>query len=71
VLLKTTEKSKEKMDANPSILQEEFVKKFNRLKEWEQTLILSSLQRIASMMGVQDFNADYLGVEIEHESQMQ
>jgi len=29
---------------------EDFTQKFNQLEDWEQTLILSSIQRIASMM---------------------
>jgi len=34
----------------PSLLNEDFNQKFNKLEDWEQTLILSSIQRIASMM---------------------
>jgi len=33
-----------------SLLNEDFTQKFNQLEDWEQTLILSSIQRIASMM---------------------
>jgi len=29
---------------------EDFTQKFNQLEDWEQTLILSSIQKIASMM---------------------
>ena len=29
---------------------EDFTQKFDKLEDWEQTLILSSIQRIASMM---------------------
>jgi hypothetical protein len=34
----------------PPLLQEHFMKRFAELKEWEQTLILASLQRVAAMM---------------------
>jgi DNA-binding MarR family transcriptional regulator len=34
----------------PPLLQQRFVSEFEGLEEWEQTLILSSLQRIAAMM---------------------
>ena len=34
----------------PSPLQERFVNQFVKLEEWEQNTLLSSLQRIASMM---------------------
>jgi len=29
---------------------EDFTQKFNQLEDWEQTLILSSIQKISSMM---------------------
>lgn len=41
----------------PTLLQESFVKSFVEIKQWEQTLILSSLQRIASMMQASDLEA--------------
>ena len=31
-------------------LNEDFTQKLNKLEDWEQTLILSSIQKIASMM---------------------
>jgi len=50
VLIRITPKAKEIMDKNPSLLQEEFLAEFNKLQKWEQHLILSSVERIASMM---------------------
>ena len=41
----------------PSLLQEQFVGRFQKLQPWEQTLILSSLQRVAAMMGAEDLDA--------------
>ncbi|MCP5162130.1 MAG: MarR family transcriptional regulator [Hahellaceae bacterium] len=41
----------------PTPLQEGFVKKFAELKDWEQSLILSSLQRVAAMMGADQMDA--------------
>lgn len=35
----------------PPLLQESFMVRFGGLAEWEKTLILSSLQRVAEMMG--------------------
>ncbi len=49
VLVRATADAKALGDALP-LLQESFVAEFRRLQEWEQTLILSSLQRVASMM---------------------
>ncbi|KZZ41721.1 transcriptional regulator, partial [Oleiphilus sp. HI0085] len=34
----------------PTPLQDQFAKQFNDLQEWEQTMIISSLQRVAQMM---------------------
>ncbi|MDE1346620.1 MarR family winged helix-turn-helix transcriptional regulator [Vibrio aestuarianus] len=34
----------------PTLLQDNFIDQFQALSSWEQTLILSSLQRISSMM---------------------
>ena len=41
----------------PSLLQEEFLTRFNSMEDWEQSLLLSSLQRVASLMNAQDIDA--------------
>lgn len=41
----------------PSALQDSFVNQFEQLKEWEQLLILSSLQRVAAMMNADQIDA--------------
>ncbi|MBE8716981.1 MarR family winged helix-turn-helix transcriptional regulator [Cellvibrio polysaccharolyticus] len=41
----------------PTALQQEFVNRFNGLPDWEQSMILASLQRIAHMMNAQDIDA--------------
>ncbi|EKF75875.1 MarR family transcriptional regulator [Alcanivorax hongdengensis A-11-3] len=41
----------------PTPLQDEFIARFDRLEEWEQSLILSSLQRVAAMMNAGDIDA--------------
>ena len=46
VYIEASEKTKDILASKPSLLQADFT----RLKDWEQTLLLSSLQRIASMM---------------------
>ncbi len=50
VFIKITEKGKIAIGKKLSLLNEDFTQKFNQLEDWEQTLILSSIQRIASMM---------------------
>ena len=51
-----TEKGKLLLDSAPLPLQESFLNKFQSLEEWEQSLLLSSVQRIASMMNAQSYN---------------
>lgn len=41
----------------PTPLQENFSKRFMQLEDWEQAMILASLQRVASMMDAQDLDA--------------
>lgn len=50
VYIKITDKGKAIILKNPSLLREDFIRQFNELEDWEQTLILSSIQRIANMM---------------------
>lgn len=52
-----TDEGKELLAKAPQPLQEDFVARFHRLEEWEQSLLLSSVQRISSMM-----NAEHLDV---------
>lgn len=41
----------------PPPLQSRFIDEFRRLEDWEQTLILSSLQRVAAMMHAEKLEA--------------
>lgn len=41
----------------PIPLQEHFARQFGDLQEWEQTMIISSLQRVAQMMDAQHIDA--------------
>jgi DNA-binding MarR family transcriptional regulator len=41
----------------PTPLQEAFSVRFEQLEAWEQSLILSALQRVAAMMGADDIDA--------------
>jgi DNA-binding MarR family transcriptional regulator len=58
VIVRITSSGIEKLKVNPTSLQDYFIREFNRLKDWEQTLLLSSIQRVASMM-----NADNIEVK--------
>jgi DNA-binding MarR family transcriptional regulator len=55
VTLRITPKAQEILQANPTFLQEEFIRNFERLEKWEQTQILSSIQRLAGMMKAEQF----------------
>lgn len=45
-----TEQARQILAQNPSLLRERFVEEFSKLPQWEQTSILSSLQRLAYLM---------------------
>src|SRR5690606_42124076 len=45
------------LEKAPTPLQEEFIARFSELNDWEQSLILSSLQRVAAMMTAGDIDA--------------
>jgi DNA-binding MarR family transcriptional regulator len=57
VLVKATEAAAKALAGAPPLLQESFTAKFRKLEDWEQTLILSSLQHIAAMMDARDVDA--------------
>ena len=60
VLARLTEEGQQALKNAPTLLQEDFINRFQRLESWEQTLLLSSLQRIAQMMDAQDLDASPL-----------
>jgi DNA-binding MarR family transcriptional regulator len=41
----------------PPLLQENFIKKLNELEKWEQTRILSSLEKVAALMNAEEIEA--------------
>ena len=55
--ISATSAAEELLKKSPPLLQERFVARFNNLRDWEQTQLLSSLQRIASMMDAEDIDA--------------
>ncbi len=57
VELDITPEGERLMASAPPLLQEKFSHEFNALADWEQALLLSSVQRIAAMMGAQDLDA--------------
>ncbi|MBB1486313.1 MarR family winged helix-turn-helix transcriptional regulator [Oceanospirillum sediminis] len=63
VHVRLTDDGKELLANSPKPLQEEFINKFQGMEEWEQNLLLSSVQRIARMMNAEKLDASpYLEV---------
>ena len=45
------------LDRAPDALQQRFVHEFERLEDWEQAQLLSSLERVAAMLDARDIDA--------------
>lgn len=52
-----TEEALAVLETAPVPLQDQFARQFGELEEWEQTMIISSLQRIARMMDAEHIDA--------------
>lgn len=52
-----TPAGEEALDSAPTPLQEAFSVRFEQLHDWEQSQILSALQRVAAMMDAEDLDA--------------
>ena len=58
--LRLTEEGETQVANKPSMLQDTFMRSFSSLEDWEQSLLLSSIQRIASMMNASEIETDSL-----------
>jgi|TARA_B110000908_G_C10125761_1_gene389782 DNA-binding MarR family transcriptional regulator len=52
-----TPQGQAKIAEAPELLQSGFLREFRKLEEWERTQLVSSLQRIATMMDAEDIDA--------------
>lgn len=52
-----TDEAVETLKSAPIPLQDQFARQYAGLQEWEQTMIISSLQRVAQMMDAQHIDA--------------
>lgn len=52
-----TDKGLEVLNSAPPLLDEKFIQRFEALHDWEKSQILSSLQRIATMMDAESIDA--------------
>ena len=57
VLVRITEDGLRLLETAPPPLQESFVEQFNALEDWEQAMMLSSLQRLVVMMDAKSIKA--------------
>jgi len=57
VNISITTSGQELLDRAPSLLQDHFRTELDKLQDWERTLMLSILQRIAAMMEAEDLDA--------------
>jgi len=60
VYISLTDAGRSLLSQAPSSLQDSFVKQLELLKDWERSLVLSSLQRVATMMNAQDLEVSPL-----------
>ena len=57
VIISLTEAGHASLQGSPQPLQENFARQFQALHEWEQTQMISSLQRIAQMLNAEHIDA--------------
>jgi DNA-binding MarR family transcriptional regulator len=57
VMNEITEEGLSAIKVSPSLMQERFTNELKKLADWERTLILSTLQRVASMMQAEELPA--------------
>lgn len=60
VRVRLTEQGNKVLDTAPEPLQESFIRQFGALKDWERSMILASLQRVAEMMDAGSLDASPL-----------
>lgn len=57
IMVSITDAGRRILETRPPLMQEAFVEKFSSLQEWEQTMILSALQRLVSIMDAKAIDA--------------
>jgi DNA-binding MarR family transcriptional regulator len=62
-----TDQAREQMASSPPLLQESFLHRLGQLQDWERSMLLSALQRVATLMDVETLEAQP-GTEIESRS---
>jgi DNA-binding MarR family transcriptional regulator len=57
VKVSATPNGRQLLEAAPPLMQESFLEQFDRLQNWEQHMILSTLQRLVAMMDAKQIKA--------------
>ena len=57
VLVRVTPKGYQLLENAPPLMQESFIEQFNSLPDWEQSMILSALQRLVTLMDAKALKA--------------
>lgn len=57
IMVRITDEGKRILEEAPPLMQETFVERFSNLQEWEQSMILSALQRMVSLMDAKAIEA--------------
>lgn len=57
VWVRLTDAAREILEQSPDLLQSRFETAFDRLEDWEQANMISTLERIASMLNAEDVDA--------------
>jgi DNA-binding MarR family transcriptional regulator len=57
VMNEVTDNATRILEQSPSLIQQHFVTEFGKLDDWERSLLLSTLQRVARMMNADELEA--------------
>ncbi len=52
-----TARGRDTLDTAPDPLQQRFVRKFSAMQDWEQAMLVASLERVAAMLDAEDMDA--------------
>lgn len=52
-----TDQGRDAVAAAPDALQQRFARRFEALSDWEQSMLVASLERVAAMLGAEDLDA--------------
>jgi DNA-binding MarR family transcriptional regulator len=58
VVIRPTDSCRKLLEQAPPPIQESFLNQFDQLKDWEQSMILSSLQRLVQMIDAKEIHAE-------------